>query len=304
MTMQKIKIRLPAVLSEFGTSLGEIGLAISLYVQVELIPREDDQLIVETQGVDAGYYSRGFYHPVVLGMMYVFQKLERSPTGFTLNIDNNIPIDSGLNAESVFLQAGIVAANNIMGNPMTREDLIEFGTQMSQSAVVATTTMLGGLTVTRRQDSHLIYHSLPVTPTNLIISAAHLEDYQRPQPADAITRSDVTYLLASQPLMLDALARNDIYQLAQTLKNPVYDKKMVDSIAGFAHVAEVARLAGALGVTTSGRGPAMVFICAKGHDRVAEVIETAYSNLDIPATTTVTTIDTQGIVLSVMKSGQ
>ncbi|MDQ7035448.1 MAG: hypothetical protein Q9P01_11600 [Anaerolineae bacterium] len=79
--MQKIKIRLAATLTDFSPGLRSLGLAISLYTHVEMIPRDDDQLIVETEGKGAGYYALGLRHPVVLGMIRVFQRLERTLLG-------------------------------------------------------------------------------------------------------------------------------------------------------------------------------------------------------------------------------
>jgi hypothetical protein len=46
----------------------------------------------------------------------------------------------------------------------------------------------------------------------------------------------------------------------------------------------------------------MVFFAHEHHDRVAEVIETAFNNIDPPATVRVLPLDTQGIVMSIMQT--
>lgn len=301
--MQKIKIRLPAVMTEFGASLGELGLAISLYVQVDVTPRQDEQLVVETVGVDAGYYPLGLQHPVILGMMRVFQMMERAPMGLTVRIDNHIPIEGGLNAEAVFMQAGIVAGNSLMGNPMRRDALITFGAQMTECASAVTATMLGGLSATTHQDEELVHRSLAVHPYRFILAVPQLEDYKRPTALENVEYSPMQTLMGHQALMVEALGRDDGRSLAKVAKNILYDRGLVNSISGYAHVGEVARLAGALGVMTSGRGPAMVFVCERHHNRVAEVIETAFENLSIGASVMVVGVDTQGIVISMMTSG-
>ena len=113
--MQKIKIRLPATLTDFSPGLRSLGLAISLYTQVELIPRHDDKLIVESEGDGAGHYTLSLQHPVVLGMIRVFQRLECAPLGITIRVQNAIPLNSGLGAEDALMAAGVVGASNLLG---------------------------------------------------------------------------------------------------------------------------------------------------------------------------------------------
>ncbi len=300
--MQKIKIRLPATLTDFGPTYHNLGLAISLYAHVEIAPREDDRLIVDTEGQGAGQYALGLRHPVVLGMMRFFQRIEEAPLGITVRVRNEIPLNSGLGAEVAFVTAGIIGANNLMNNRYTREELVELAAEISDEPVSAITAILGGLTTYVRKDDVLHYCSLPLTSFKVIVAVPRIEGYKVPILAETLPQNRVLDSLSRLPLLQEALRLGDVGMLAELVDANLLRDAIQQRLSGYRHVAEVARLAGTAAVTTSGGGPAMIFLTERNHDRIAEVIETAFGNLDIPAEVFVVPLDTQGIVISMMQT--
>lgn len=302
--MQKVKIRLPATLTDFGPAFQNLGLAIALYTHVDISPRTDEQLIVETAGEGSGQYAIGLRHPVVLAMMRVFQQLELAPPGIHIRIQNDIPLASGLGAEAAFMVAGVIAANNLMGNRFNRSEIIELAAKVSGQPDNAITAILGGLTASLQNEDALIYRMLPLQPFKLIIAIPSIKDYKPPALSDRLSSADTLHTFKRLPLMLDALREGNVKLVAQMLLTGLLRTDIAGLIPGYAHVAEVARLAGALAVTTSGGGPAMIFLAERGHDRIAEVIETAFKNLNTPARIYVLPMDTQGVVISMMQTSQ
>lgn len=301
--MQKIKIRLPATLTDFGVGIGHFGLAIGLYTQVELSPRDDERLVVEPYGEGAGEFALALRHPVVLAMMRLFQREERAPLGITLKIHNDIPLNVGLGAEVAFTVAGVLGANNLLGNLYRREELVRLACNISQRPANAITAMLGGLTCyTLTSAEELRYHNLDLTAFKVILAVPKLENYAPPPYPISAPMPAVLQTLSRLPFFLHAFKQGDPRLLAETLDDPLYTNIVSKGIAGFAHVSEVARLAGALGVMTSGGGTAMVFLAHRAHDRIAEVVEAAFKNLDISARVQVVPLDTQGVVISMMQS--
>lgn len=301
--MQKIKIRLPATITGFGPGPNNLGLALNLYTSVEVSARDDEQLIVDTSGEGAGHYATGLRHPVVLAMMRVFQKLENAPRGLYIRVDNNIPLNSGLGAEDAFMAAGVIGANNLMGGVYNREQLLELAAQVSPRPDSVIASILGGLTAgVLDEEQHLIYRTLPLNPFTVVVAVPELHDYHPPDLPERVSMEDAEYNLHRVPLLVEALRTGDLSLLTAVLEDRIYTPRVTPSISGYAHVAEIARLAGALAVTTSGSGPAMVIIAERGHERIAEVVETAFQNLEISARVYVLPVDTQGIVVSMMQS--
>lgn len=299
---KKIRIRLPATLTHFGASLHSVGLALNLYTEVEVIPRSDDQLIVETAGEGAGFYALGLRHPAVLGMSRIFQKMERAPLGITLRITNGIPLQSGLGAEATFTVAGIVAASNLLGNPFKRDQLIEQIARISQQPHAALASMLGGLTAHIVQEDYFTYRSLAIKPFQFVLAIPKFDDYSPPSLPPELSRREVFQQANAFPLMVEALREGDLELFAHTINHQLNQDALQKQIKGYGHIAEVARSAGATAITTSGGGPAMIFLAEDHHDLLVKELEEAFTNLGIAATVKIASIDTQGIVMSMVQA--
>lgn len=302
--MQKIKIRLPGTLTNFGPGISSLGLAIGLYVHVDITPRNDHQLIVDTSGEGSGYYAIGLRHPVVLGMMRVFQQLERAPLGIHIRIDSQIPPNSGLGTETAFMCAGIIAANNLMGNPYNRHQIIEFAARHTHNPPAAIAAIVGGLTASFLDDEEqLYYRHLPIQPFRLIVAIPQLDKFKRPAKIERVPLDDAKANLQRLPLLLEAFRTGDMKLLSRVIDDKLHVPFITANITGYAHISEMVRVAGALAITTSGDGPVMVIFADKGYERITEVIEIAFKNIGVPVQVWTLPIDTQGVVISMMQSG-
>jgi homoserine kinase len=300
--VQKIKMRLPATLTDFSPGLRSLGLAISLYTHVEIIPRDDDQLIVETEGEGAGYYALGLRHPVVLGMIRIFQLLERAPIGITVRVQNTIPMNSGLGVEDAFLVAGVVGASNLLGGVLPRSDLIDMVAQISPRPDAAIASMLGGFNAVARLTDGVIYRSLPLTSFKIVLAIPQIADYKQPIFPKTVPIGATLYNTQRIPLILEALCEGNLRLLASVLDDKLMAETVQQCISGYAHIVEMAKAAGAFGVTTSGGGPAMIFLAQKHHAEIAESVKTAFANIGTPALVRILPLDTQGIVISMMQT--
>lgn len=301
--MDKIKIRLPATLTHFGATYATLGLAVSRYIQVEISPRTDDQIVLETAGEGRGHYPTSLRHPTVIAMSRVFQTVEQAPTGVTIHVNSNIPMDSGLNANAAFSAAGIIGANNLLKHPLSQDQLIQLTAEQSDVPVAAITAIRGGLMSLYHHQGKTIVTQHAISPFKLIIAIPRIDSYTAPTLPERLPRSAFIDSLQRTPALLNALAHGDMHALIPTLSDALYQPLVREKIGGYNHVSELARLAGAIGVTTSGGGPAVIFFADRLHDRIAEAIETAFDNLQIPADVSILNVDTQGVVVSMVSTG-
>ncbi len=304
--MQKIKITLPASLTNLGPGLNSLGLAVALYTTIEVSQRSDDQLLVDTEGEGAGRYGTGLRHPVALALMRMFQRQERALLGLTIKIANHIPPGSGLGAEAAFWVAGVIAANNLMGTGYSRTQLLEIAAQISGLPSQAVTAMMGGLTASFLSGDHLIYRTLDLTRSmQLIIALPELASYEtdiaKARP-DRVLLTDALFNLSRTPLLLEALRQGDLKLVGQVLEDRLFTPYLKPRIAGYDTAAEIARRAGAVAVSLAGDGPALVAFAESNHKMIAEAIELAFENAGIKTRTWIVPVDTQGVVISVVGS--
>lgn len=303
--MRRVKVTLPAVATEIGPGQDGLGLALALHAVVEFSERSDRQLVVDTRGEGAGRYSVGLQHPTVLAMMRVFQKLERASLGVNVVVDSQIPVESGLNAESAFHLAGVIGASNLLGAPLSREQALAFAVETGGQPVSLATAVLGGLVAAFADDAGLVYRRLAAPALKVVVVLPELETYGRRARGavpDRVALGDALANLSRLPLLVEGLRTNDTALVARALDDRLRQPRLTAHITGYGHVVEIARRAGALGVTLCGGGPALIALAEARHQLLAAAILEAFENAGVTARAWVLPVDTQGVVISVAQS--
>lgn len=303
--MRRVKITLPATVLGLGPAVKGLGLALGMHLIVEVSERGDETLMVEPTGEGAGRYSVGARHPVVLGLSRVFQRLERAPLGLNVRIENRIPLDCGLGAETAFLVAGVVGANNLMGNPFARGDVLQIVLEMSGETERAVTTLSGGLTASGVYEGALHYRSLSVAVQRVVLVLPELDDYAQETEgvvADRVLLADALHNLSAIPMLLDALREGDHVLLAKVMSDRLTTPFYRPYIRGYERVIERLRKEGASAVTLSGTGPALVVFAESNHRALADAAQQAFQAAGITSRVWILPVDTQGVVVSVAQS--
>jgi homoserine kinase len=300
--MQKIKIRLPATITNLGPGLNSLGLALGLYTTVEVSGRNDERLNIELAGEGTGNHVSPLRHPVILAMGRFFQRMERAVLGINIKVNNQIPLNSGLGAEAALTVAGVLGANNLMGNLCRRDELLQIAARITEpDGVVA--SLLGGLAAgVLDDDGSLMYQGLPVAGMEMVVVLPELDNFMPPVLPEQIVRRDALYNLARVPLLVDALRRGDLRMLARVLGDRVYMPRLSAQIPGYGHVVEIARRSGALAVTCCGDGPALLVVAEVDHEKLAEDMVLAFASAGVKARSWVLPVDTQGVVISAVQS--
>lgn len=300
--MRKIKITLPATATSLGPGLNSLGLALGLYCTVEITERRDETLLVETAGEGAGRYSVGLRHPVALGMMRVFQQQERAPLGLTVRVINHIPPDSGLGAEATLWVAGMIGANNLLGNPYSRRAVLDLAARVTRQPDSAVTAILGGLTASILDGDTLIYRAFSAAPLTVVVALPQLEQYAADTHPERVPLADALFNLGRVPLLLDALRDGDLKLIAQVLQDKLRLPHLKPQLPGYDRAVEMALQTGAAAVTLCGGGPALIAFADSEHRRIATAIELAFENAGVAARSWVLPVDTQGVVVSMAGS--
>ncbi len=299
--MKKIKIRLPATMTNLGPGLHSLGLALGLYTSVEISGRTDQQIVLETSGEGANRYPISLKHPVVLGIGRFFQHLEKAHLGINIRVENQIPLQSGLGAEAAMMMAGILGANFLMNNLYKRTELLEIAAESIRPDHVVT-TVLGGLTASLMREGELIYRTLPVTPVKLIVVVPQMDNYKLKPLPERVALADTLHNISAIPILLEALRVGDLKLLANVVEDKLNAPRIIAAINGFNSAVEAGRRMGALAVTVIGDGPALLALAENRHERIADEIRLALREAGVTARTWVLPIDTQGVVISAMQS--
>lgn len=302
--MHKVSVSVPAVCTHLGPGYEVLGLALNLRTTVEMALRDDDRLTIQVRGEGEDRLPEDLYNPATMAAIALFQSLERAPAGLNVVCASRIPLDVGLGARVALTVGGLVAANNLLGSPLQREDLIALAGRLSGRPAAAIAAMRGGLCATSAEPDDLLYRVIDIEPLHLVLA---LPDRSASTPESrsdlpqVVPLADAVHNIGRALLLVEALREGDFALLSRALSDRLHEPYRSDDIPGYAAAAEAARDAGASGVALCGAGPALIAFAARDHAAVERALAGAFEAAGVAVQTHIVAVDTQGVVINVVE---
>jgi homoserine kinase len=149
-----VRVRVPATSANLGPGFDALGLALSLYDDVDVRVRESG-LSIEIEGEGADLAGAGEDHLVVRAMRKTFAALGSQPPGLGLRCVNRIPHGRGLGSSAAAIVAGILAARALVPSGpgiLPDEDLLGLATEMEGHPDNVAACLAGGLIIAWTED--------------------------------------------------------------------------------------------------------------------------------------------------------
>ena len=241
-----------------------------------------------------------------VALLDMMQELDKS-YGFDIIIEKHIKPGSGLGSSAASAAGVVVAANHLLGNIFSKEDLVRFamaGEKLASGVKHADNIspgIYGGITLIR-SIFPLDIISLPAPP--LFVAVVH--------PQIEVKTSDAREILRKEVLLKDAIKqwgniaglvagfmKNDYGLISRSLEDVIIEPVRSMLIPGFDDVKQKSVDAGALGGGISGSGPSIFMLCEKESTaaKVEKIMKDIYDNTGLAYYTYVTTINNEGIII-------
>lgn len=227
------------------------------------------------------------------------------PIGFELSICKHIKPGSGVGSSAASSAGAVVAANRLLNDRFSKEDLIRFamnGEKVASGVKHADNIapcIYGGVTLIR---SIFPLDIVPLTAPELYVTIVH--------PQIEVRTADARSILKQKVLLKDAirqwgniaglvagLLQKDYALIGRSLEDVLIEPVRSILIPGFDTIKQLSKEAGALGGGISGSGPS-IFMLSKD-ETTAKAVETqmhaVYESLSLDHHTYVTTINTTGV---------
>jgi len=225
--------------------------------------------------------------------------------GFTLYSKKQIKPGSGIGSSAASAAGAVVAANYLLGNPFSKQDLVRFamfGEKVASGVKHADNIapcIYGGVTLIRS-----------IHPLDIISIEAPPLHVTVVHPQIEVRTSDARQILKQQVLLKDAIKqwgniaglvagfiKGDYDLIGRSLEDFIIEPVRSILIPGFDEVKRNCRKAGALGGGISGSGPS-IFMLSKDA-ATAKAVESemiaVYEKIGLAYQTHVTTINMEGV---------
>ena len=315
--MRSARVVVPATSANLGPGFDVLGLALTLYDEVEIAcskPQPCDDagaarrairrlaLDLEISGEGADSLPKDKKNLVFRAAAEVFLRARLVPKQVKIQLRNSIPLARGLGSSAAATVGGLLAANRLCHRPLSNDDLFRIAAEMERHPDNVAAAMHGGLTAAlttetgprafrmRLKDKYSCVVAIPSFELRTSVARKHLRS--------RIPRADAVFSMARATILCALLAHGAREELAEAMKDRLHQPKRAELVPGLMQVIEGAAPAGAFGAALSGAGPSVIALIPKGDEtlakRVGYAMEFAFRKAGVAARSMMLDIDMRG----------
>lgn len=304
--MDSIKVKAPATVANMVCGFDVLGMCLHEPADtMELTLTHDRQVRIRSAD---GYPlpsdpTRNTAGAPLLEMMQELQ----TDVGFDVLIHKHIKPGSGIGSSAASAAGAVVAANHLLGNVFSKEDLVRFamaGEKVASGVKHADNIapcIYGGITIIR---SIFPLDIIPIPPPSLYVTVVHPQIEVKTSDARQILRKDLQLKDAIRQWgniagLVAGLLKNDLPLIGRSLEDVIIEPVRSILIPGFEALKRNCKNAGALGGGISGSGPS-VFMLSDSQSTAQAVekeMKKIYEDISLPYHTYITTISSTGVTI-------
>lgn len=293
----KLRIRVPATTANLGPGFDCLGLALDWWntIEVESIARGLQIEVDCPPGVDI---PRNRHNLVVYGLDAVFRLAGRKRPPLRIHTTSHIPIASGLGSSSAAIVGGLIAANGMLGNRYSRDELVTLATRIEGHPDNVAPALLGGLMVAAMDGRQVTVARFPV-PRELrcvlfIPNTTLLTKRARGILPKRIPRADAIYNASRVALWIAALRERRWDWLEVATQDRLHQPYRAKLVPGMYALFDAAKSAGARGAALSGAGPTIIAFADRQCEPVARAMAQAAERIGLEGMTRVVGVSARG----------
>lgn len=272
-----IKVKVPATSANIGPGFDTLGIAFNLYNEFEFSEENNG---INFYGFKEEYSNED--NIVYKAMMTCFDKYDYKPKGLKIGlIKEDIPISRGLGSSSTCIVAGLLGANEIMGNPLSIEELFKIGVEIEGHPDNIAPAFFGGMVVSAVEDKDVFYNEINVKEG--ISFVALIPDFElstslaRKVLPSNLEFKDAIYNISRVSLMISAFTNGKYELLKYSCKDAIHEKYRSHLIKNYDLVYNKCISLGALSCFLSGAGPTIMAIIKSDDKEIVNNIKKCLS---------------------------
>lgn len=294
------RIRVPASTSNLGPAFDSVGLALNLYLTLEIRILDRGPSRMEFSGEDADLVPSDESNLIRRAMTEIAAAEGLTLPFFELKARNQIPITKGLGGSAAALLAAAVAVNFLCGLQWPREKLLETVARREGHPDNAAPSLLGGLVASIRAERLLCARSNFPEDWTVVAVTPDFEFETRLGRSvlpDQISFQDAVHNIQRAAFLMVRLAQGRGDGLREAMSDRLHQPYRARLIPGLEEVLAMEHREGLLGVALSGAGPTVVALAQSHEAEIGARIQSIFRSRGISSTMRLLKADNTGLVV-------
>jgi len=264
-----INIRVPATTANMGPGFDCIGMALE-DIYNELTVEEADRFSIEITSEKSASMPTSGDNMICQAMSMFYSKIDRPMPTLRLRQNDGIPIARGLGSSAACIVAGLMAANELSGSKLSREELAQMASAVEGHPDNVAPAILGGLISGAMDSDEMKY--VKITPSNELSFAVFIPDFQvltekaRGVLPPLYSRADAVFNASRASLFVASMMSGNWDNLRVATQDKIHQPYRSQLIPDMDDIFADSLELGAKGVFLSGAGPTLLAIVMKKHE--------------------------------------
>ena len=306
----KVSVKVPATIANIGPGFDCLGMAIPIYntitieetvlpgtgVEINVISEDEavDELSIEHMELNENSLV---YKAVEL----LYNSIGQNPAELKINIHSNIPIARGLGSSASVIVGGLLAANELLGNPADEAALLSIATEVEGHPDNIAPAILGGLVISSQEDDCTVIYSKLDWPEEWTLTVC-IPEYELPTeisrsvlPAE-VPMSDAIFNAKRMAMFVSAVNKKDPELMKFALQDRLHQPYRMKLVPGLEKImTNLKHEENVLGCVLCGAGPSILVVSYKNNiDKIHNIVKQTWADLNVKAEIKTVTVENIG----------
>ncbi len=273
MSYPAFSVMVPATTANLGPGFDSVGLALDLFMSVEVTDSSSWQVIYEDEAFQD--LATDDSNLIIQTIQEVARRYEKTVNPVILRVKSDIPLGKGFGSSASAIAAGIVIAGYLLNLQLTNHEKVLLGTELEGHADNVSAALLGGVVINYfdgEQIDFIRVEEIEATFITLVPSVELKTTEARGLLPSELSHKEAVKGSAASAVLAAALVQNDWVTVGKMMeKDQFHEMYRKELFPHFDDIRKHAQNLDAYGMTISGAGPSLIVAVKKGNEQ--EVME-------------------------------
>ena len=268
MSVPRFSVVVPASTANLGPGFDSVGLALGLYMTIDIALAEVWTVTYEDDGFEG--LTTGEDNLIVTTIAKIAKQFNKVFPPLKLVVKSDIPLGKGFGSSASAIAAGIEIVNHVLGLTLSNQEKVRLGSQLEGHADNVSAALLGGAVISYfdGETIEFIHVKEPTVGVVVLVPPRVLAtEESRGLLPEQLSHKEAIRSSAAGSVLTAAIAQNDWEMAGQMMeKDGFHEPYRKHLFPDFDAIRKVCRELGAYGMTISGAGPSLFVAVKEGSE--------------------------------------